>query len=174
MSSRNVKKVRLTRLTAASTSNKIGEGKLKKVPKLDLMMKETITHSHDVKLLGRLFVNEMLRDINTHDYTKLLYKEKFQDNFRHVIERNKPFKEHEWWNIHINKEPHHAFDYTGEVDINLGHIIHMLVDWICAGKTRDKESKFKNEDRFDEEFIKERLYEAYKNTLSWLDDHSTV
>jgi DNA-directed RNA polymerase subunit H (RpoH/RPB5) len=160
-------------VTSASTSHE-GEKKLKKVPKLDLLIKETISHQHDVFLLASYFIEkEFLPDIRSHDYTKLDYIKEFRDNFHHSIVKGLPFREHEWWNFHVKMEPHHALDYTGRKKIHLGHFIHMIADWMCAGKTRSKDGKFNPPD-MNSEKLKEKLLDAFINTIDWFDKNSRV
>lgn len=137
-------------------------------------------HIKDVIGLFHYFMRkDVFPDVKTHDYTKIDDFNGFVDNIREAVKYKKPFKGHPWWKNHIKKERHHAFLYTGEHDIHLGDIIHMLCDWVAAGKARSADGKFQLKRlevsaAHDKENVKRMLYEAYLNTLVWLDENSEV
>jgi hypothetical protein len=135
---------------------------------------DTRQHINDVKQLFYYFMRkEVYPDVNSHDWTKIHYIDDFLENFRLKVEEGKPFKEQYWWKLHITEEPHHAFDYQGNQLIHLGHIIHMLCDWMAAGKSRSKDGQYHNL-KIPDDKVKELLFKAWKNTLLWLDKETKV
>lgn len=143
----------------------------------DELRRSVKQHISDVQNLFYYFMRkEVYPDVKSHDFTKLEDFRGFVDNINVKTDHNRPFKSHPWWKNHIRKEPHHVLLYNGEQKIHLGHFIHALCDWIAAGKARSKDGKFDvslqaaNADNKEE--VQRKLYEAFLNTLEWLDTNS--
>ena len=148
-------------------------------PDRDELLRSVDTHIHDVQNLFYYFMRkEVYPDVKSHDHTKVDDFEGFIDNIKVKTVHDKPFYGHTWWKKHIREEPHHAFLYTGDKQLHLGHAIHMLCDWVSAGKARSKDGKFnlklQANNAKDKEEVKRLLYKWFQNTLSWLDENSEV
>jgi hypothetical protein len=162
-------------LNASTDSKKEGE-----LIEKDDLIRETEIHQHDVAALLHFFMRHaVFPDAKRHDWTKLEYIDEFLDNINSKLTGElKSFYDHEWWKIHITKEKHHALDYIGDESINLGDIIHMLCDWVAAGRARNADGEFKVLDYHKGPEFKEKvgplLIAAFENTLTWLVDNTTV
>ena len=118
------------------------------------IIKSTKSHISDVKK-GLLFACKILKKkSNTHDFTKLKYRDLFYKEF------NEGFKKGtEWWKLHKKTERHHLKDIEDiPPDVNLFDIIEMIIDGIMAGMARTG--------TYRDEPIPEGLLElAYENTI---------
>lgn len=146
----------------------------------DLVLRDTKTHIKDVIGLFHYFMRkDVFSDVKSHDHTKIEQFDEFFDNLNQSkTGKLKSFHDHNWWKLHANTERHHALDYTGKEPINLGHIIHMLCDWVAAGSARSDDGKFQllkyhKGDQFDKQ-IGDLLLQAFDNTLEWLANNSVV
>ena len=72
----------------------------------------------------------------------------------------------EWYQLHINTERHHLLSRCPE-DVNLLDVIEMIVDYVCAGKTRIGEVR-------DLEISTDILEKALKNTVKLVDEMTIV
>jgi hypothetical protein len=169
-----MKKFKVRPTLKASTDNlKAGEMLEKAV-----LLEETKVHSEDVgNLLNYLMRFTTWPDRKKHDWSKLEYIDLFLDN---INKKNNgeidSFYDHEWWNIHITNEKHHALDYKGDDKLLLIDFIHMLCDWVAAGRARNPDGEFKvleyHKGPEFEEKIRPLLFEAFNNTLDWLVEHT--
>lgn len=132
-------------------------------------LKEDIRkHGIDVRKTCEEFYRMAGEEVYNHDWTKKEYIEEF----REALGREK-FKESKWWKIHIREEKHHCMEYKGKEKILLSDFIENAVDGVCAGRARMGEYKF-NYNNYKEEEIKEKLYEAYKNTCEYINSKVVV
>jgi len=124
---------------------------------------DTRQHQYDVcqvmyKLAG------IIKDRGTrHDWSKIKY---FDDFANDTLERldTPDFKSREWYKIHTTRERHHVNANVPE-DVDLIDLLEMIVDCICAGKTRSGE--------VDPKFLvlKDNILEdAYWNTVEKISD----
>jgi hypothetical protein len=166
-------KYRITYTGRASSSDSEKE---KEVDKQDLL-RDIKIHQKDVFGLFHYFMKkDVFPDVASHDYTKVEHIDEFLDNINSKVRGTlKSFYAHKWWKLHVGTERHHALDYNGQEPINLGHIIHMCVDWVAAGTARSDDGKFHTyyPKDFDEK-IGPLLRVAFDNTLKWLTDNSVV
>lgn len=72
----------------------------------------------------------------------------------------------EWYQLHVNSERHHLLSRCPE-DVNLLDVVEMIVDCVCAGKTRSGEVR-------DLEISTDILEKALKNTVKLVDDMTVV
>jgi len=148
------------------------------VPDRDVLLAESRQHSSDVINLFHYFLRkEIIPDVSTHDWTKIKYIDLFLDNFKFQLIDGGKFKDHKWWKKHVNEEPHHALDYTGARPIHLGHVLHMLCDWVAAGKARSKDGNFVmtfKRDGHTEDDVRSLLFKAFLNTIDWLNSNTSV
>lgn len=72
----------------------------------------------------------------------------------------------EWYQLHINTERHHLLSRCPD-DVNLLDVIEMIVDCVCAGKTRSGKVR-------DLEISQEILNKALKNTVKMVDEMTVV
>lgn len=141
--------------------------------KQDLYL-DSLLHIRDVKMLGNVLTELMIHDIGSHDWTKLKYIDDFHKDFTRTVKQGENFIKLKWFSkIHINLEPHHPIEYTGNERIMLIHFDHLTCDWVAAAKARNPDGKchFQN---FDEDAMKEALWQAFLNQLKFLDNITTV
>lgn len=101
-----------------------------------------------------------------HDWTKLDYEDLFYKNFLSTINCGTDFVSDEWYQKHILLERHHLSNRCPD-DVNLLDVIEMIVDCVCAGKTRSgKISVPKLSD--------EMIQKAFDNTIKLIDDTTEV
>ena len=101
-----------------------------------------------------------------HDWTKKKYEKMFYNNFLATMNFGTDFVSGEWYQLHVNTERHHLLSRCPE-DVNLLDVIEMIVDCICAGKTRSGEVR-------DLEISTDILEKALKNTVKLVDDMTVV
>lgn len=122
------------------------------------------THSHlsDIKKGFDFFIMLMMKQSAIHDLTKLSHIDDFHRNFL------TGFKEHDWWDLHQEKERHHFNNpkYIQE-DINLIDIIDQIIDGCMAGMARSGTYRQEN-------ISPELLVKAYNNTVKLLLNEITV
>ena len=120
------------------------------------------SHIVDVSsVLTRL--SENLKDNgHKHDWTKKKYEKMFYNNFLATVNYDMDFVSGEWYQLHVNTERHHLLSRCPE-DVNLLDVIEMVVDCVCAGKTRSGEVR-------DLEISTDILEKALKNTIKLVDD----
>lgn len=101
-----------------------------------------------------------------HDWTKKKYEKMFYNNFLATINLGTDFVSGEWYQLHVNTERHHLLSRCPD-DVNLLDVIEMVVDCVCAGKTRSGEVR-------DLEISSDILEMALKNTVKLIDDMTVV
>lgn len=90
----------------------------------------------------------------------------FYNDFIEAMAGEIDFVSGEWYQLHINTERHHLLSRCPE-DVNLLDVIEMIVDCVCAGKTRSGEVR-------NLEISTEILEKALKNTVKLVDDMTYV
>lgn len=86
-----------------------------------------------------LRVSEMMEEAAcTHDHTKKSDEEQFYKDFLSTMNEGTDFVSGKWYQHHVNTERHHLLSRCPE-DVNLLDVIEMIVDCVCAGKTRSGE-----------------------------------
>lgn len=110
-----------------------------------------------------LRVSEMMEEAAcTHDHTKNSDEEQFYKDFLSTMNEGTDFVSGKWYHHHVNTERHHLLSRCPE-DVNLLDVIEMIVDCVCAGKTRSGEIRGL-------EITPEILETAMKNTVKLVDD----
>ena len=101
-----------------------------------------------------------------HDWTKNAYSEKFYDDFMDTLHNGTDFTKGEWYTMHVEKERHHLLSRCPE-DVDLLDVIEMIVDCVCAGKTRSGEVR-------PLEISDDILKLAVQNTVKLVDEMTDV
>ena len=101
-----------------------------------------------------------------HDWTKKSEERMFYRDFLAAMNEGADFVSGEWYQLHVNTERHHLLSRCPE-DVNLLDVIEMIVDCVCAGKTRSGEVR-------DLEISTDILEKALKNTVKLVDDITVV
>lgn len=101
-----------------------------------------------------------------HDWTKKKYEKMFYSDFLETMCGGIDFTSGEWYQMHINTERHHLLSACPE-DVNLLDVIEMIVDCVCAGKTRSGEIRGL-------EISPEILKKAMDNTVKMVDNMTVV
>lgn len=101
-----------------------------------------------------------------HDWTKKSEERMFYRDFLAAMNEGADFVSGEWYQLHVNTERHHLLFRCPE-DVNLLDVIEMIVDCVCAGKTRSGEVR-------DLEISTDILEKALKNTVKLVDDMTVV
>lgn len=101
-----------------------------------------------------------------HDWTKKKYEKMFYNNFLATMNYRADFVSAEWYQLHVNTERHHLLSRCPD-DVNLLDVIEMIVDCVCAGKTRSGEIRGL-------EITPEILERAMRNTVKLVDDMTVV
>lgn len=110
-----------------------------------------------------LRVSEMMEEAAcTHDHTKKSDEEQFYKDFLSTMNEGTDFVSGKWYQHHVNTERHHLLSRCPE-DVNLLDVIEMIVDRVCAGKTRSGEIRGL-------EITPEILETAMKNMVKLVDD----
>ena len=110
-----------------------------------------------------LRVSEMMEEAAcTHDHTKKSDEEQFYKDFLSTMNEGTDFVSGKWYRHHVNTERHHLLSRCPE-DVNLLDVIEMIVDCVCAGKTRSGEIRGL-------EITPEILETAMKNMVKLVDD----
>ena len=101
-----------------------------------------------------------------HDWTKKAEEKMFYGDFLETMAGGIDFVSGKWYQHHVNTERHHLLSRCPE-DVNLLDVIEMIVDCVCAGKTRSGEIRGL-------EITPEILETAMKNTVKLIDDMTVV
>lgn len=101
-----------------------------------------------------------------HDWTKKSEERMFYRDFLATMNDGADFVSGEWYQLHVNTERHHLLSRCPD-DVNLLDVIEMIVDCVCAGKTRSGEVR-------DLEISTDILEKALKNTAQMVDDMTVV
>lgn len=96
-----------------------------------------------------------------HDNTKKKHEILYYQDFIDTMKKKKNFIDGSWYNMHVSEERHHINTKCPE-DINLIDVLEMIIDCICAGKSRTGEVYPITIDR-------DKLYEAFENTIKLID-----
>lgn len=110
----------------------------KKDVSFEEFQKSNDMHIEDVKEVMLALSSMLIAKGRTHDWTKKSKEELFYKNFLSTMSEGTDFVKDEWYQYHINAEKHHPLSKT-HGDINLLDIIEMVVDCVCAGKSRSGE-----------------------------------
>ncbi|OUO77941.1 hypothetical protein B5F53_12075 [Blautia sp. An249] len=124
------------------------------------------SHMTDVAAVMGQLCCMLSRNGERHDWTKKKYEKMFYNNFLATINVGADFVSGEWYQLHINEERHHLLSRCPE-DVNLLDVIEMIVDCVCAGKTRSGEVR-------ELEISSEILNKAFQNTVKLVDDMTVV
>lgn len=101
-----------------------------------------------------------------HDWTKTAYEKDFYKDFIDTVNNGSNFVEGEWYKKHVEKERHHLFSKCPD-DVDLLDVIEMIVDCVCAGKTRSGEVR-------PLEISDDILKRAVENTVKLVDEITIV
>lgn len=124
------------------------------------------SHRDDVASV-MLKLSDMLEDAAyMHDRTKKSADKQFYKDFVSAINEGTDFVSGKWYQHHVKTERHHLLSRCPE-DVNLLDVIEMIVDCVCAGKTRNGEIRGL-------EITPEILDRAMKNTVKMVDDMTVV
>lgn len=124
------------------------------------------SHRDDVASV-MLKLSDMLEDAAyMHDRTKKSADKQFYKDFVSAINEGTDFVSGKWYQHHVNTERHHLLSGCPE-DVNLLDVIEMIVDCVCAGKTRSGEIRGL-------EITPEILDRAMNNTVKLIDDMTVV
>jgi hypothetical protein len=123
-------------------------------------------HIKDVRSVMWTIANFLDHAGRDHDYTKKTNEEEFYRDFTDTVNNGSNFIEGDWYKMHVEKERHHLFARCPE-DVNLLDVIEMIVDCVCAGKTRSGEVR-------PLEISDDILRLAVANTVKLVDDITVV
>lgn len=124
------------------------------------------SHIEDVKMV-MTYLSVLLAEKGVkHDWTKKKYEKMFYNNFLSTMNYGADFVSGEWYQLHVKTERHHLLSRCPD-DVNLLDVIEMIVDCVCAGKTRSGEVR-------DLEISTDILEKALKNTVKLVDDMTVV
>lgn len=124
------------------------------------------SHIADVKLV-MAYLSILLAEKGVkHDWTKKSEEKMFYSDFIEAMAGGIDFVSGEWYQLHVNTERHHLLSRCPE-DVNLLDVIEMIIDCVCAGKTRSGEVR-------DLEISTDILEKALKNTVKLVDDMTVV
>ena len=124
------------------------------------------SHIADVKAVMDELGAMLCENGEKHDWTKKKYEKMFYNNFLATLNYGADFVSAEWYQLHVNTERHHLLSRCPE-DANLLDVIEMIVDCVCAGKTRNGEIRGL-------EITPEILERAMRNTVKLVDDMTVV
>lgn len=124
------------------------------------------SHIHDVDKVMRRIADFLCTNGAGHDFTKRWYAEQFYRDFKDTLENGSNFVESEWYQKHVKEERHHLLNHCPD-DVNLLDVIEMIVDCVCAGKTRSGEVH-------PVEIPDDILRLAVQNTVELVDDITEV
>ena len=124
------------------------------------------SHIADVKAVMDELGAMLCENGEKHDWTKKKYEKMFYNNFLATLNYGADFVSAEWYQLHVNTERHHLLSRCPE-DANLLDVIEMIVDCVCAGKTRSGEIRGL-------EITPEILERAMRNTVKLVDDMTVV
>jgi hypothetical protein len=137
-----------------------------KVPSIEELYYQSLTHIQDVQYVVFEYLHYGVQKSLRHDFTKLNNTELFRMNMLDLV-NGVNFETNEWFQLHLREEPHHFIRYKGNKKIDLLDVIENCVDNVCSGLARNGTHKF-NYNNIDENLIKDKLFEAYKNTQDYL------
>lgn len=124
------------------------------------------SHIADVRAVMDEIVTMFRENGEKHDWTKKSNEEQFYKDFVSTMNEGTDFVSGKWYQHHVNTERHHLLSRCPE-DVNLLDVIEMIVDCVCAGKTRSGEIRGL-------EITPEILDKAMRNTVKMIDDMTEV
>lgn len=124
------------------------------------------SHRGDVRAVMDELGTMLCEKGEQHDWTKKRYEKMFYNNFLATMNYGSDFVSGEWYQLHVNTERHHLLSRCPE-DVNLLDVIEMIVDCVCAGKTRSGGVR-------DLGISTDILEKALKNTVKLVDDMTIV
>lgn len=129
---------------------------------------EDANNSHIVDVANVMIeISDILKsNAHNHDHTKKSHEKEFYRDFLATMNDGADFVSGDWYQLHVNTERHHLLSRCPE-DVNLLDVIEMIVDCVCAGKTRSGEIRGL-------EITAEILKRAMKNTVKLVDDMTIV
>lgn len=124
------------------------------------------SHIEDVKTV-MCYMSIMIAEKGIkHDWSKKSQEEMFYRDFLSTMNDGADFVSGQWYQLHVNTERHHLLSKCPD-DVNLLDVIEMIVDCVCAGKTRSGEVR-------DLEISVDILEKALKNTVKLIGDMTVV
>lgn len=124
------------------------------------------SHRDDVNKVISVLSLMLSENCVKHDWTKKSEEKMFYKDFLATLNDGKDFVSGEWYKLHVNIERHHLLSRCPD-DVNLLDVIEMIVDCVCAGKTRSGAVR-------DLEISTDILEKALKNTVKLVDDMTVV
>lgn len=124
------------------------------------------SHRGDVRAVMDELGTMLCEKGEQHDWTKKSEERMFYRDFLATMNGGADFVSGKWYQLHVNTERHHLLSRCPD-DVNLLDVIEMVVDCVCAGKTRSGEVR-------DLEISTEILEMALKNTVKLVDDMTIV
>lgn len=124
------------------------------------------SHIADVRAVMDELGTILCKNSEKHDWAKKKYEKMFYNNFLSTMNYGADFVSGEWYQLHVNTERHHLLSRCPD-DVNLLDVIEMIVDCVCAGKTRSGEIRGL-------EISTDILEMALKNTVKLVDDMTVV
>ena len=125
-----------------------------------------ISHIADVGNVMMALSEKLKENGCKHDQTKKSEEKMFYSDFIETMAGGIDFVSGEWYQLHVNTERHHLLSRCPE-DVNLLDVVEMIVDCVCAGKTRSGEVR-------DLEISTDILGKALRNTVKLVDDMTVV
>lgn len=124
------------------------------------------SHIADVANVMTALSVELENKGHRHDWTKKSEERMFYNDFIEAMAGRMDFVSGNWYQLHVNEERHHLLTRCPE-DVNLLDVIEMVVDCVCAGKTRSGEVR-------DMEISTDILEKAFQNTVKLVDSITIV
>lgn len=124
------------------------------------------SHIADVRAVMDEIAAMLWENGENHDWTKKSEEKMFYSDFLETMAGGIDFVSGKWYQHHVNTERHHLLSRCQE-DVNLLDVIEMIVDCVCAGKTRSGEIRGL-------EITPEILDKAMKNTVKLVDDMTVI
>lgn len=124
------------------------------------------SHRDDVNKVISVLSLKLSESGVRHDWTKKSEEKMFYSDFIETMAGGIDFVSGEWYQLHVNTERHHLLSRCPE-DVNLLDVIEMIVDCVCAGKSRSGEIRGL-------EITPEILENAMRNTVKLVDNMTVV
>lgn len=95
-------------------------------------------HRRDVEEVMRAMAAEIENRGFTHDFTKMLHSRQFYNEYTDVVcgTTTESFTDLPWYQMHVRAERHHLNSHCPD-DVNLIDVLEMVVDAVCAQKSRE-------------------------------------
>lgn len=124
------------------------------------------SHISDVRAVMNEIGTMFCENGENHDRTKKTEEKMFYGDFLETMAGGIDFVSGKQYQHHVNAERHHLLSRCPE-DVNLLDVIEMIVDCVCAGKTRSGEIRGL-------EITSEILDRALKNTVKLVDNMTVI